>query len=524
MNERAADAPWNDYLDGELPEEHHDALRAALTDEATLRRAIDQYQLHRLLGLVHADDDARFVSATMTRLPGNGQRFSDEVMAQIARVSPPRRAWLHRVGWAAAALLLIAIGSGTWLASRPPPEPVAILLMAEHATWVGTQPSEGQRLRPGRYTLTAGRALIHCDGGAQLALTALSAPLTIELLDSNSAALHSGVLVTRLSDGAHGFTLRTPIGNVVDRGTEFLVDAGSDATEVHVLTGAVAISTSITTTITPPPLVAGQALRFRPVSGATQVTAESIPLTTRDFDSLVPERIARAAASGLDVYEGFAYHPQQRKLDGGSGWDGPWGRGPLTHHAGPFALQANSLPSVGGTSGRALTLSGEHERVVKRLLATPIAMNRDGAHYLSFIYHAHQLPNNDTEDLLRVILSAGAEQDKRLSVGIFHNRLALASAGAPTAFSRELETGSLRVVVKVVTSATGDDRLFALVQSATRPLSPSEPTEWTLTGRPFSEDAALREMHIAWASGSAAVIDEVRLGSSWKAVAGGSTP
>jgi hypothetical protein len=516
----AGDELWSDLLDGELPDDRAEELRTVLADGAMLQRAVDHYQLHRLLGLVHADDRAAFVTATMGRLPKDGRRFSDEVMAQLERAAPRRRDWRYLVGWSSAALLLVACGAGAWLLTRPPPAPVADLMMAQDARWGGAhRPHEGGRLAPGRYLLDSGRALIRCDGGARLAVVG---PAVFDLDGADSARLLSGSLATRLAEGAGGFTLRTPAGLVRDLGTEFLVDAADGATELHVIAGSVALHPGAHADGgegAATPVTAGTALRLRP-----DRPAEAIPLTARDFDQLVPARLAQEAGAGLTLYEGFAYHPQRDgALAGGDGWAGPWGRGSPGDTAGEFPLAGDSLPAAGTPrSGRALRLQGDHLRVFKRVLATPLAMGGEATRYLSFLYRCDRRGIDPAEDLVRVILSADPQQDQRWSAGIFQGRYALVNAGGLTTLGPEADpqAGVLRFVVKLVGSQAGEDRLFLLVQPASTPLPAQEPAAWTVTGHPFRQDAELSQMHVAWAAGSEGVVDEVRMGGSWPAIRG----
>ena len=66
------DELWTDYLEGELDDAQHHELREFLKDPLVLEKAVEQFQLHRLLNLQAQSSDEnqrRFVAATMDALP-----------------------------------------------------------------------------------------------------------------------------------------------------------------------------------------------------------------------------------------------------------------------------------------------------------------------------------------------------------------------------------------------------------------------------------------------------------------------
>ncbi|HEX3134968.1 MAG TPA: FecR domain-containing protein [Planctomycetota bacterium] len=501
-----SDEQWQDWLDGELPEEQHDALAAALADDATAQRAVDQYQAHRLLGLVHADDAERFVRATVRGLPASGMKFSDEVMTHIDRLRPRPR-WPQYVGWAAAALLLIAVGTGTWLTLQPPPAPIATLVTSQDAHWSGAHPMDGARLRPGNYQLTDGRVLIHGDGGAQIAVTA---PARFALHTPERVSVLTGTIALRLDPDSHGFTIATAVGDIVDRGTEFVVRIADQGTEVHVIAGSVAcVRTGTPTT----DLVAGQALRLRSITDA----GEAIPLGALDFDNVLPDTISETAAAGLTAYDGFAYRPHDDTLrDGGTGWSGAWQRGVPGLDAEPLTMLAQGLSPTGQpVSGRALDLSGVRQNTLKRTLIEPLATGRIGAHYVSFLYRLDQPAaerSAQAEDTLRVALVSN-DDGERVGLGLRDVHPYLVGVSEVSPFT--VETGKLyRVVLRL--TATNDGREESAVLISPAGTSPtSEPTTWTIIGALQRRSAALVRLEIGFAAGSRAVLDEVRLGTTW---------
>lgn len=507
---RRGEEQWQDWLDGELPEDQHEALATALGEEAAAQRAVDLYQAHRLLGLVHADDGDRFVGATIRRLPA-GKGFSDEVMAHIDRLHPRPR-WPRSVAWAAAALLMIALGLGGWLALQPPPAPVATLVAGQDARWSGLQPMDGARLPPGAYQLTDGRALIHGDGGAQIAVTA---PARFILHTAERVSVLAGTIALRLDAGSHGFTITTAVGDIVDRGTEFVVRIAAEGTEVHVIAGRViCVRTDAPTS----ELVAGQALRLRSPSDP----GETIPLGALDFDQALPTRIAEAAAAGLTAYDGFAYRPNDDALrDGGTGWSGAWQRGVSGLDAEPLTMLAQGLGPAGqAVSGRALVLAGVRQTTLKRTLMEPLAAGRAGTHYLSFLYRLDQPAGErsaQVEDTLRVAL-VSSDDGERIGLGLRAGHPYLAGVSEVSPLS--VETGRLqRVILRLTGNADGSEE-SALLMLPAEATPAVEPATWHITSALHRRSAALVRLELGFAAGSRSVVDEVRLGATWATVAG----
>lgn len=82
----------------------------------------------------------------------------------------------------------------------------------------------GERLGASRVTLASGVAEFRFDNGVQMVL---SGPAEIELQDTMHAWLHSGQVMFRVPPAAIGFTVETAEAAIVDLGTEFGVEAGT---------------------------------------------------------------------------------------------------------------------------------------------------------------------------------------------------------------------------------------------------------------------------------------------------------
>ena len=136
---------WADYLEGELDEAGRGELQRLLAAEPRMQRAVDVYEIHRLLGMLageaelHADpaqlhvnpaqqkaDSAQqkadagpsaadaFVADTMAKLPADDDAFSGDVMSRIGgvRLSGSRHeSQSQRARWMQAVAAAVILGS-----------------------------------------------------------------------------------------------------------------------------------------------------------------------------------------------------------------------------------------------------------------------------------------------------------------------------------------------------------------------------------------------------------------------------
>lgn len=118
----------------------------------------------------------------------------------------------------AASFALVWIGSFIQISTRP--KAVATLVRAENCTWgaseLPTQPNSP--LPPGQLNLKSGIAVISFVNGAELVM---EAPSNVELKDKMNIRLIDGSVVLDIPEQAHGFTVETREGKVVDFGTKF---------------------------------------------------------------------------------------------------------------------------------------------------------------------------------------------------------------------------------------------------------------------------------------------------------------
>lgn len=150
--------------------------------------------------------------------------------------------------WAAAAAVLLIMGSIAFFTGRSTvrpavavlpekPEPVATITDADDvASASGLK--IGAPLDKGLLTIPdQSKVGIAMRGGARLEVRG---PASIELENPERIRLDKGRLSTYAPDYAHGFTVVTNDGRLVDLGTRFITSAGTTlGTEVHVLDGLV---------------------------------------------------------------------------------------------------------------------------------------------------------------------------------------------------------------------------------------------------------------------------------------------
>lgn len=102
---------------------------------------------------------------------------------------------------------------------------VATLIRTHRAQWSGDAPLANGSLGARPMELTGGFAELELADGARVIM---QAPASFELIDGNRMALQFGRLVADVPTRAHGFTVQTPGGKVVDLGTRFGVEVDAN--------------------------------------------------------------------------------------------------------------------------------------------------------------------------------------------------------------------------------------------------------------------------------------------------------
>jgi hypothetical protein len=239
---------WTDFLEGELDAAGHAELRELLAQHEPLqKRAADLFQVHRLLGYAATAGDAdseSFVQATLARVPRSREAFVQGVMKQVREAGEEKvvalRLW-HRREWlaAAATLAVSAVGGVLWWGYRARAADFARVTQNAGVRLAqdGRSLPVGEALPQGRLTLGQGTLGLTYGRGVQLVI---EAPAEFECRHAGLLLLHSGRIAAHVPPEAVGFTIETPRGQVIDRGTRFALDASSQTpTQVHVFEGKV---------------------------------------------------------------------------------------------------------------------------------------------------------------------------------------------------------------------------------------------------------------------------------------------
>lgn len=244
---------WNDYLEGELGQAGIIELRQLLAaNDGLLKMAADSYKIHRLLGLLVQDGEARhedFVQETLCRLPASDEHFVGSVMKNLSseRTTKSRRT-SHRwsVAIAAAALVL----AGVYLLSLSGTERriAKITQLSGSVQWTGdggqvtADLDAGQSLSGGTLeSLSADSwAELEFRDGSTVTISGLSS-LTVSEQERKELHLQHGRLSANVAPQPLGKPMRifTRTAELEVLGTQFNVDAESSATTLAVNEGVV---------------------------------------------------------------------------------------------------------------------------------------------------------------------------------------------------------------------------------------------------------------------------------------------
>jgi hypothetical protein len=327
---------WADYLEGDLDEAGRGELQRLLATEPRMQRAVDAYEIHRLLGMLadeaelYADPAQQeadagpaaadaFVADTMAKLPADDDAFAGDVMSRIGGVRPSgsrHETQSQRARWMQAAAAAVILGSLAAVAVffirqrdggvgpvGPAPQvadapgsrdgadrgdlarlqkPLATITQQKFLLPFDPERplSVGQLLEPGHIKILGGAIEMTLRNGVAIVL---EGPGDLELRGELEAFLHAGRVVVRMPEGMSGFRLDTVTTDVLDLGTEFAVKTGAGfVTDVQVYEGAVIASGRSPEAAGrfPKRLEAGQAARFSPQAA---VEPETLPFAESRF-------------------------------------------------------------------------------------------------------------------------------------------------------------------------------------------------------------------------------------------------
>ncbi|MCC6494574.1 MAG: FecR domain-containing protein [Pirellulales bacterium] len=266
-----------DSLPAELAQEV-DGLLAKLCDELA-----DEQELARLGSLIVSEAEVRrfylrylAVHSTLTATAGHYAKipFADELAPpasapdclhkrELRDCLSTARSGSRRTGWRAAAAVLLMAGIAAWAITKSPSTPQeslagtspgprtarqAAVAMPRVAQISYASPEVRWRNPNDSFTLTsqvrAGQVLALDLGSVELTYrngtTLLLTGPSQFILSDNGGSLRRGELKAHVTQAGHGFTIETPHGRIVDRGTEFgVVVDDFGVSEVNVIEGRV---------------------------------------------------------------------------------------------------------------------------------------------------------------------------------------------------------------------------------------------------------------------------------------------
>ncbi|MEM9480893.1 MAG: FecR family protein [Verrucomicrobiota bacterium] len=499
---------------GDLDSNESDRLQTQLREDRDTRRALAEHFL-----LAAAVEEVFADNATMTASSAPRKRVIIPSWAPLA---------------AAAAVLMVSAFLFFQRDESPmmvkAARPVATLILAENCTWKSSTaaPSEGQRLDAGQLDLLQGTAVIRFDGGAEVVL---KGETSLRLQSSGSGELILGNVIVRAEEGADGFRLLTPGSPIVDLGTEFAarVDAAG-ATEVHVLDGKVEYQEGKSIK----PLAAGKAIRF----DASKRTPREVPLNSPRFDTIISEVNPLPRRELMRAYEGFQYEEGSLPIMesvGGKGWDGPWRRrlpSEIKHKEvertpESFDIVHGQLnvtwPIPGGQLGMLKFPSGG--AVLVRNLKKAIEMDRHGVTYFSLMIREmeRQTARGTPREQLRLTFRSSEDfHGEAVSFGHGPGYQPRVQAGEGRTLSSPLVLPPEQTTLwigKIVSRKNGDDEVYFRVYGEADTLGYAEPHTWHVVTRDWDLNAKLDRVLITSVGKSPRIIDELRIGPTWRSVA-----
>jgi FecR protein len=159
--------------------------------------------------------------------------------------------------WAVSAILLVALSIATWQLSRPTLAPsmnpvdhatimdaIADIVEQNGVAWSDDSTALlGERLIvPGRLTSGSGEYTLQFRSGAKLRVVGAA---SIEIKSKMLVQLDRGQATASVPKSSIGFTITSPLVNVVDQGTQFGISAGGGRADVIVFDGKVDLHSNV---------------------------------------------------------------------------------------------------------------------------------------------------------------------------------------------------------------------------------------------------------------------------------------
>lgn len=507
----------------------------------------------RLAELLRSDSRARdeylrFVdlhaALTDETVPGIRSELIDYRVSTGSASRPARASWRERLTSPlgalilGAAVLLFAVSLG-WIpgllnsrdlpdpgvATQPPAEPIATLLLVHEGHWGEEQLVEGQRLLPGKLQLERGTGVIRLDGGAEIVI---EGPTVLTLENAGRVQLNSGEVIVHATDEAEGFTLHTPRGEIVDLGTEFGVKvASSGDTELQVLDGEVALRSNGENASEPRILRAGEAFRLE----AHAARAARVEEGARRFAEVVREVRRESPGQDATVVDHFDHPPGVLPLaasHGGRGWAGPWRLRRPDERRPQLVEPPAELPElrITGESPVApgmLQLPAGFSCYVREL-AQPLRMDRDGVTFIGLVVRPTERPALETwfATSVRITLrSSSGYFDRWISGGLTQHLRPFIQTGAGIGgqgLVAASDRGPMVWVLKVVSRRGADDAVYFRIFRPGEDPGPGEPSAWSVEARNLDLSLPLDRVLLSASGPHAFLVDDLRIGPTWRSV------
>lgn len=547
--EREFENLLNAFLDGELGTDGIAAFESLVEKNVDLQaEACDRLSEHRLLGLLHQEaGHDEMVDAIVTAAEASDAEVADAIMESVdtssGRKRGPRRT-LASFGWLAALAVLLIVAVPLWWRSASTAivdadkgavaeKMIGTLLVAEDCVWVGKPLVEGQRLPAGPIELERGLAIIRFDGGAE---AVLSAPSRLKVISPGSAKLDHGGVTVLAPDEATGFVLLTPESELVDLGTEFSVRVGGDGgTTLDVLDGEVVVRPLERDSNEAAILEAGRAVAI----DTPQSRPRAVPVTSRRFASIVEGAKLRSRWELTHAYEGFFYPVGRVALSDstrGKGWVGPWRerrgeelRRPEVDDSSGLQIVSGNMnvtwPVPGGRAGMLELPVGFTARI--REMKRPIDLSRDETTFFSMMvrepeHPANRKPGEHREAVRLTFRSSDDYFGGSMSFG-FSNRQRPQILSGQGMGSRGQERApsdqSTLWLGKLVSRSDGADEALFRIYREDEELGYGEPSQWDVVVRDLDFSARLNLVVLSSAGASPRVVDELRIGPTFRSVA-----
>ena len=548
----------NALLDGEASEQMIAELQSLIGDDTDLAsQLVDRIAEHRLLGVLYQPFDPMMcVNSIMQVISDDNQAVAESIFGEIEKTETdkvrgnpdgafPGNGSKYLIGLAVGVALSLTIVAVGWY-FRPPPSrggafadkernaitpsgrPVATLLLAENCVWNSGSPfEEGQRLPAQTLDLKSGAAVVRFDGGAELVMTGEA---SLALRSAGQAELRHGSVVVRATGGAAGFQLTTPASPLVDLGTEFAVRVDrSGATEVHVLEGEVQYLKQDSPSV----LRAGKAIQF---DVAKQV--KDVAVNSPRFEEIIRRVNPKPQPHRMLAYEGFHYEPgflPLKQTIKGLGWAGPWRlrlpqeRTRPSREESPkqFEIVHGQLnvtwPVPGGRKGMLKLPKGSIYYV--RPLRKSIDLDRDGVTFFSLmIRETHRrVDRRRPRERLRLTFRASKKYyTEFVSFGHGTGYRPHIQAGVGGSHTSPLVLPAEQTTLwigKIISRKQGEDEIYFRVYGEKDVLGYAEPADWHVVTRGVELNGHLDRVLLSCNGESPRIVDELRIGPTWRSVA-----